>query len=143
MKARDIMKTEHLCTCPPETDCRQAAQLMTQYDTGCLPVLDTSGCVQGVVTDRDLVIRLIAQGQSPETPVSQIMTKPVHSVTPDADLKDIEAIMQTYRIRRVLVIDAENRLQGVISLANLTHCIHGLLKEHRLVETLETVTSPA
>ena len=142
MKASDLMQTDHLWACSVTSDCRQAAQMMAENDIGALPVLDADGRLEGILTDRDITIRLVAQGRSFETPVSEIMSKPVRTVHADADAKEVEAILEQHKIRRLPVVDDQRRLQGWISLADMAHRYHGMFKEHRLAEVLETVSTP-
>ena len=142
MKAKDLMNMEHLWTCSATTDIRQAAQIMQEQNVGCLPVLDDQGRLEGIVTDRDIVIRLVALGRSFETPVREIMTKPVHTISPDADAKEVEQTLEHYRVRRVPVVDELDNVIGIISIADLAKRYHGLMKEHRLATVLETVSSP-
>lgn len=143
MKARDLMKTEHMWTCSTATDVRQVAKMMLEHDIGVLPVLDEQGRLEGIVTDRDIALRLVAQGRSLDTPISEIMSKPVHTIHPDADAREVEMILERYRIRRLPVVDENNEIQGVISIADLAHKYHGFMREHRLAEVLDTVSSPA
>lgn len=141
MKAHDLMAAHEVWACAETSDCRQVAQMMVEHDVGSIPVLDTEGRLEGIVTDRDLCCRLIAEGRSFETPIREIMTPSVHSVSPKTSLGDIESVMKQYKIRRLPVVDSDNRLQGFISLGDLARHCHGLLKEHHLAEVLESVST--
>lgn len=141
MKARDIMTTGHLQVCSETTDCRHVAQIMAQNSIGSVPVCDSNGKLEGIITDRDICCRLVAQGKSFETPARDIMSGDLQTCSPDTSLKDVEAIMRQYHIRRLPVVDQANKLEGFISLADLAAKLHGL-KEHGLVEVLESVATP-
>lgn len=108
-------------TVPPETSLRDAAKVMRQHDVGLLPVVRPDGEVAGVVTDRDLVVRGIADGRDPRgTPVSEAMTrKGVVFCYEDVPIEKAAEVMQQRGIRRVLVVDHERKLRGVASLADL------------------------
>lgn len=142
MYAREIMGSHEPWVCGETDDCRRAAQLMGEHDVGSIPVLDPNGRLEGIVTDRDLALRIVAEGRSFETPLREVMTAPVHSVGLDADHRQVEEIMRQYRIRRLPVVDSDGRLQGMISLADLAEHCHGLFRDHQLVNVLEAVSTP-
>lgn len=143
MKARDLMKAHNIWACAETSDCRHVAQMMAEHDVGAIPVLDSEGRLEGIITDRDLCCRILACGKSYETPVRDVMTCQVYTCGPDSSLKEIESLMIEYRIRRLPVVDEENKLQGFISLSDLARECHGPLKEHGLAEVLECVSTPA
>lgn len=142
MKARDIMTPHDIWSCAETDDCRHAARLMLQHDIGSIPVLDSMGRLEGIVTDRDICLRIVAEGRTYETPVREVMSEPVHTCVPDSDLSEVEEVMRDHKVRRLPVVDAGKRLLGFISLGDLARHSHGLWKEHRLAEVLETVSSP-
>jgi CBS domain-containing protein len=142
MKARDLMTGDQVWTCTEATTIAQAARMMAEHDVGALPILDNFGRLSGIVTDRDICCKAVGQGKQLETPVTEIMSRPVHSVHPDADLREIERLMQQYRVRRVPVVDDQQQLIGFISLADMARKAHGILKEHSLAQTLELVSQP-
>ncbi len=142
MKAQDVMTPEHLWVCGESTNARDVAQMMSEHNVGAIPVLDDQSRLEGIVTDRDLCCRVIAQGRSPETPVREIMSMSMHSVRPEADLHEVEALMRQYKVRRIPVVDDSNRLQGFISLADLSRHCHGQPEEHELAEVLEAICAP-
>ena len=141
MKAHDLMAAHEVWACAETSDCRQVAEMMAEHNVGSIPVLDTEGRLEGIVTDRDLCCRVIAKGRSFETPIREIMTPSVHTVSPETSLGEIESLMKQYRIRRLPVVDSDNRLQGFISLGDLARHCHGPLKEHHLAEVLESVST--
>lgn len=119
MKARDIM-SEPAYTCGPNTDLASVAGIMWDHDCGFVPVVDSSGTVTGVVTDRDICIATSTRRLLPEhISAAQAMTTPIHACMSDDSVSDVLATMRQYRIRRVPVTDANGRLQGVISLNDI------------------------
>lgn len=117
MKVRDVM-TKAVATIRPDATIKDAAQIMQQHNVGSIPVVDSNGLV-GIVTDRDIVVRNIAQGQDPlSTPVKNVMTSQVTTVTPDEDVHDISRMMATRQIRRVPVIENQ-KLVGMVSLGDI------------------------
>jgi CBS domain-containing protein len=119
MRARDIMSTPPH-TCGPETDLATVAKLMWDHDCGFVPVLDASGAVAGVVTDRDICIATATRRLLPEhLTAAQTMATPVQTCKSDDILNDVLATMRRFQVRRIPVIDADGRLQGVISLNDI------------------------
>ncbi len=117
MKVRDVM-TKSVAVIRPEATIKEAATIMQQHNVGSIPVVDTNGLV-GIVTDRDIVVRNIAAGQDPQsTPVKNVMTSQVTTVTPDEDVRAISQMMSTRQIRRVPVVENQ-RLVGMVSLGDI------------------------
>jgi CBS domain-containing protein len=120
MKARDLM-TPDPTTCKSSDDLRSILRIMKSEDCGIVPIAEGNGGgrVVGVVTDRDVALYLGANDSRPsEVRVSDVMTKNLVSVTPEADIKEVSREMQEAQVRRVLVIEG-GRLLGVISTADL------------------------
>jgi CBS domain-containing protein len=120
MKARELM-TPTPASCAPETTAQEAARLMKQHDCGSLPVVDERGSMRlvGIVTDRDLAIRVLAEGRSGDTPVREAMTSDVHTCPLDASLDDVERAMSQHKVRRVPIVDEGGRVVGVVAQADL------------------------
>ena len=119
MKAQELMTPEP-CRCRPESTVREAARLMREHDCGCVPVIDGDSMrVVGVVTDRDIACRCVAEGGGPDTVVEEIMTKDPHCCHPEDDIAAVEQIMVVGQVRRVPVVDGEGRCIGMISQADL------------------------
>jgi CBS domain-containing protein len=117
MKVRDIMSRD-VAYIRPETPIIDAARLMQQHNVGSIPVCDRNSVV-GMVTDRDIVVRNVVIGTDPKsTPVSNIMTTNITSVSPDTDVDDLEDIMSQKQIRRIPVVD-QNGLVGIVALGDL------------------------
>ena len=118
MKLRDIM-TDQVVRIHPEESVAVAARTLAQYNIGALPVCGNDGKVWGVVTDRDLVTRCLAAGQSPEkTRVRQVMTGSVVSASPDMEASAAAHLMGSRQIRRLPVVE-NGMLCGMVSLGDL------------------------
>ena len=139
MKASDLMTKHEVWACAESADAQQVAQMMWDHNVGAIPVLDSDGRLEGIVTDRDLCCKIIATGSSYSTPIRQIMSGPAYSVGPDADLEEIESLMRQHKIRRIPVVDANARLKGFISMADIACYVHTPVEEHDLISVLEAV----
>jgi CBS domain-containing protein len=103
-----------------ETSIQEAASLMRSLDVGSIPVCGAKGKVVGVLTDRDLAIRATAAGLDPATtPVHDVMTKDVVYCYEDQDVEDAIHLMEGLQIRRLLVLNRQNHLAGIVSLGDL------------------------
>jgi len=119
MKAQDLMTTEPAC-CTPNSTVREAAQLMRENDCGCIPIVEGDSMrLVGVLTDRDVACRCVAEGKSPDTPVRDIMTTNPQSCHPEDDIAAVEQIMIETQVRRVPVVDAKECSVGMIAQADL------------------------
>jgi CBS domain-containing protein len=117
LKVKEIM-TKDVAYIKPDTTVTEAAKLMQQYNVGSIPVCDRTGVV-GMVTDRDIVVRNVITGTDPlSTPVSNIMTTKVATVTSDTDVNLLGDIMSKNQIRRIPVVD-NNTLVGIVALGDL------------------------
>jgi len=117
--AQDVMTGNPAC-CSPETSLDQVARLMVQHDCGEIPVVDTAEHVVGVVTDRDIVCRVVAEGKDPTGyPAESCMSDPVVTVPWNAPLPEVLTTMEKHQVRRVPVVDATERCIGMISQADL------------------------
>jgi CBS domain-containing protein len=119
MKARDLMTTP-VQACRPDTDLAAVTKLMWDHDCGFIPVVDASGTVTGVITDRDICIATATRRLLPEhIAATQAMTRQVRACLPDDSVSDVLNAMKTSRIRRLPVIDDQGHLQGVISMNDI------------------------
>ncbi|MCX8129682.1 MAG: CBS domain-containing protein [Clostridia bacterium] len=117
MKVKDIM-TKNVAYVNPNTTVTEAAQLMQKHNVGSIPVCDQTG-VLGILTDRDIVVRNVAHGNNPQsTPVKDVMTKSVTTVTPDMDVNDVSSVMSSNQIRRLPVVE-NNMLVGMVAIGDL------------------------
>ena len=119
MQVREIMSTEAKC-CLPTASLIEVAKLMVEEDCGEIPVCDESGKPVGVLTDRDIVCRLVAKGKEPTTlSARDAMSSPVVTVTPDTSLEDCARLMEQYKVRRLPVVDEQGRCVGMVAQADL------------------------
>lgn len=123
----------------PETALIEAAQKMKSLDIGMLPVCDGDRLV-GVITDRDITVRGVAQGCNPKTArVQEVMTPEVIYCFDDEDVKDVAKKMEEKQVRRLPVLNREKRLVGIVSLGDLAVRTG---KEKLAGEVLERVSKP-
>ena len=119
MKVKDLMSAPPQ-TCHPEADLGTVTMVMWNHDCGFVPVIDASGKVAGVITDRDICIATATRRRLPqEITAAQTMTGPVHACRPDDSINDALATMKEFRVRRVPVVDADGQLQGVVSMNDI------------------------
>jgi CBS domain-containing protein len=143
MKAQEIM-TSAPASCTPNDTAQSAAQLMAEHDCGCLPVVedtDTNRLV-GVVTDRDLAVRGLAEGKSPDTPVQELMSTKPSCCTPDDDVEDVEKIMAERQVRRVPVIDGNGCCVGMVAQADLARTSERGVSDREVGRVVERISEP-
>jgi CBS domain-containing protein len=115
-KISEVMSSD-VQTISPDATIEEAAQEMRDGDFGLLPVGDEEQLL-GVITDRDIAIRAVAEGRGPSTPVSEIMSEGVIWVHEDDSIEEAAEIMSDNQIRRLPVVNAEKRLVGIVSLGD-------------------------
>lgn len=121
LTARELM-TRTIKTVRRDSPLREVAQVMKDEDCGVVPIVDEQGRLLGLVTDRDLVVRAFTGAKTPDTVrVSDVMTLDVQAVTPDEDVHSIIALMGRRQVRRVPVVDRDDRLLGLISLGDIAN----------------------
>lgn len=117
MDLKSIMSTDVQYVAPDDSIV-QAARIMEEYNIGSIPVC-TNKKIVGVVTDRDIVVRNVAKGQSPvEATVSNVMSTDIQTATPDMDVHQAAEIMSERQIRRLPVVDNGN-LVGIVAIGDL------------------------
>jgi len=118
MEVREIMTTnvEYVV---PETTLQDAASKMKSLDVGFLPICENDRLI-GTITDRDIVIRAIAEAKNHTTPVRSIMTNDVHFCFEDDNIKDCAEKMKDNEVKRMLVLNRDKRLVGVVSIGDLS-----------------------
>jgi CBS domain-containing protein len=119
MKVSRIMSTDaHIAN--PDDAIQAAARLMADHDIGFLP-LGEDDRLLGMITDRDIAIRAVAEGRSPTTKIRDVMTKDVKYVFEDDDLEEVVANMGENKVRRMPVLNRQKRLVGVLSITDAAH----------------------
>ena len=118
MRCEQIMKRDVECVFP-QTTAQAAAQQMREQEIGFLPVCDSSRHVLGTVTDRDLALRVLADARMATTPVFDVLTQEVVTCSPEDDLREAERLMARTQKSRIMCVDGNGRLVGVISLSDI------------------------
>jgi CBS domain-containing protein len=121
VRAKEIMSRGLTC-CTPDASLQEVARAMVDSDCGEIPVVDSKQTMRpvGVVTDRDIACRTVAQGRNPlDMTASECMTSPCVSVTPDSDVEECCRVMEESQIRRLLVVDEGGRCVGVLAQADI------------------------
>jgi CBS domain-containing protein len=111
--------TADVVSVPPDTTLVEAARIMKDLEVGPLPVSDGESLL-GMITDRDITVRAVAAGKDPQTtPVRDVMTPEVVYCNEDDDVERAAQLMQRSQLRRLLVVNGEGRLVGIVSLGDL------------------------
>jgi len=118
MRCEEIMKSDVICVSQDDV-VQKAADKMRKANVGFLPVRDETGKVVGTITDRDLAIRVVAEGLSGNTPVRKVMTNDVVACRPNDDVHYAEELMGQKHKSRILCTDDKGELKGVISLSDI------------------------
>jgi len=117
--ARDVMTPDPAC-CSPHTTLDQVAKMMVQNNCGEIPIVDVNDRPVGVVTDRDIVCRMVADGKNPAGHTAETcMSQPVIVVEADEPVERVLSTMEKHQIRRVPVVDERGCCTGIISQADL------------------------
>ena len=117
MKIRDIMSTDLACA-TPQTTVREVANMMRQEDCGSIPIA-RDGQLMGIITDRDITIRVVAEGRDPgAVQVEDVMTPDVATVSPDEDTDEALERMSLEQVRRLPVVEGDH-LVGLVAMGKL------------------------
>ena len=136
---KDIMSQNPLI-CHPDTDIESVAKLMALHECGEIPVVDSDDRPIGIITDRDICVRTVAQGKNPiHMKAIEIMSCPVVTVNPGMSLERCCAIMELKVIRRVTVVNDQGKCIGVVSLTDILR--HG--SDSESYELLREVSRPS
>jgi len=117
--ARDVMTADPVC-CSPTTTLDKIARLMATTNCGQIPILDATGRPIGVITDRDIICRVVAEGKNPcDYTAEAIMSEPVFTVAVDAPVDDVVSLMEEHQVRRLPVLDTDGCCAGIIEQADI------------------------
>jgi len=145
MQVREIMSKDVIC-CTPDTNLRDVAKLMAEHDCGDIPIISTRDGRKpiGVITDRDITCRAVAQGRNPlEITAKDYMSTPVVTVTPEMALEDCCHVMEEHQIRRVPVVDERGACCGVVSQADIARVASESRAGHVLREVSRPTSEPS
>ncbi|MBB5354443.1 CBS domain-containing protein [Anoxybacillus mongoliensis] len=113
----ESIMTRQVATVTPDQSVQEAARLMNEHNVGAIPVVE-NGKIKGMVTDRDITLRTTAQGLTPSTPVSQVMTSNVVTGTPNMSVDEAAKVMAKNQIRRLPIVQ-NNALCGIVALGDI------------------------
>lgn len=136
MLCKDVMENEVDLLSRKDT-IEQAAVLMRESDVGFLPVCDEESRPIGVITDRDIVLRILAERRPVSTPVEQVMSTHVVTVSPSDSIDDAHRAMADHQVSRVICVNGGGQVVGIISLADLSD-----VDERDTGATLQEVKAP-
>ena len=134
MNLREVMTPNPQCVSPGDS-IQNAARIMRDEDTGAVPVVD-NGRTVGMVTDRDIVVRAVADGSQLNRPIREIVTSAIVTATPDMSTREAAQLMSEHQIRRLPVVEGE-RLVGIVSLGDIA-VKEG--KDSRSGDTLQSIS---
>ena len=141
MTARDLMTPNPQCA-TMETPLQEIARMMVQCDCGEIPVVEREGLHKpvGVVTDRDIVTRAVAEGRNPLSMIAgDAMTSPAVTAQENDDIDSVKRLMEQHQIRRVPVVNQNGEIAGIVSIADLAR--HDSRKDTG--EVVRHVSAPA
>lgn len=137
MKKISEVMTSEVQVVQPDDSLQDAAAMMAEQDVGALPVCDGSR-LQGMITDRDIAVRAVANGRAADTLVREVMSEDVTWCSEDDDTQDVLGRMGDRQIRRIPVVDANRNLVGIVSLGDLA-----IEDEENVDEALRSISMPA
>jgi CBS domain-containing protein len=126
----------------PETPVREAAQIMKDDDVGIIPVVenDSSRRLVGVVTDRDLAVRVVADGRDGNTHVRDVMSRDeLATCSPDEDVDDAMDLMASEQVRRIPIVDERGSLVGIVAQADI---VRKAESDGKAEDTIERISEP-
>jgi CBS domain-containing protein len=138
MKVKEIMTQNPAC-CMADDDLQSVAKLMVDHDCGCIPVVEDTSSNKpiGIVTDRDICCRAVAEGKNPlDLTAGDVMTGNVITVTPDMSVEECCNIMEDNQIRRVAVVDGSGACCGIVAQADIAVNAD----EHKTAEVVQEVS---
>lgn len=142
MRIRDIMTPNPAC-CTPETVARDVARVMREFDCGSVPVVRSTGDrrLVGMVTDRDLAVRGLAQGLGPDALVASLMTASPASCLVDDEVATVREVMIQQKVRRVPVVDENGIVLGIVAQADIA-LSDGAASDREVGRIVEAISEP-
>ena len=137
---RDIMTRDPVCV-GPDDSVQTAAQLMKSNHVGPIPVIDRDGKLVGIVTDRDLAIKVVAEDRTPrDTKIADVMSRDPFTCGPNDDVEQVIQTMEEHQVRRIPIVDEECCLVGIVSQADVATRIH---EPEKTAEAVEEISRPS
>jgi CBS domain-containing protein len=118
--------TPNPTTIEPSTPAQEAARKLKAEDVGALPIVE-DGKLVGVITDRDLAIRVLAEGKSTDIPVGEIASKDIVTIDPQQSLEEAARLMAEHQVRRLPVVEEDGKLVGILAQADIAQSGHDTL----------------
>jgi CBS domain-containing protein len=142
MRIKDIMTPNPTC-CTADSTAGEAARLMRECDCGAIPVVESQESRRpiGIVTDRDLAVRGLAEGRGPDTPVHELMTERPRAALADDEIETVRQVMMQQKVRRVLVTDAGGAVIGMVAQADLARHDEAV-SDRELGKVVEAISEP-
>jgi len=138
MEVRDLMTADPAC-CTADNGLQDVARAMLENDCGAIPIV-ADGRPVGMVSDRDIVVRAVAEGRNPvDMTAEEIMSTPVATVAEDASIEELFDVMEDQQIRRVVVVDADGKVCGIVAQADVAE----LADAEDVADVVEKVSEPA
>ncbi|HEU4586608.1 MAG TPA: CBS domain-containing protein [Gemmatimonadaceae bacterium] len=139
------MMTSNPACVTPEESARDAARLMKENDCGLIPVVESRESMRlvGVITDRDIAVRLVGDGKGADTKVSEVMSRDPSCASPDTDVGEVERIMSERQVRRVPIVDSAGRLEGIVAQADLALSDSAGVSDREVARTVERISEPS
>lgn len=141
MQIKELMTSDPAC-CTPETSLEAVAKMFVDNDCGAIPVVEDREKFQpiGIVTDRDIVVRTVAQGQNPLILTARdCMTSPVKTITLKDSVDDAFELMEKHQLRRMLVVDETGRCAGILAQADVVRTV----SPKQAMEVVREVSQPS
>lgn len=117
-----IIMTENPKCCAPDTSLQEVAKMMVEIDCGCIPVVDENSKPIGMITDRDITVRTVAEGKNPlDLTAGKVMTSDVYTVTPETSIEECCRLMEKKQVRRIAVVDSQGICCGMVAQADVAN----------------------
>lgn len=148
MRVQEVMTRQPIC-CLSQDTAKAVAKLLREEDIGSVPVISDTNSrrLVGIITDRDLVCRIVSEGLDPSTTVIEaFMTRDPVACRPEQSLDSCEKLMQVHQIRRIPVVDKEGRCIGILSQADVARFGQAERVQKTITEIsrpVETIVPPA
>jgi len=140
-RVNEIMTPIPEC-CTPDDSIIEVARVMEQRDVGAVPIVESQDTrrVVGIITDRDIVLRVVAEGPDPNAVIGarEVMTPEIVSCGPDDDVAEVEELMKQHQVRRILVLDEQGSVVGIVATADLARAAD----DSKLGDTMKSITHP-